>query len=81
MRIGIDLGGTKMQVTLFDGQLKEVAKRRRRTKGENGAKAGLERIESSIDRPKDVIAKMLQAAGGDPDALADPAGDSGATGP
>lgn len=46
--IGFDLGGTKMQCTLFDDTLKQVGAKRRRTKGELGAEAGLARIESTI---------------------------------
>lgn len=48
--IGFDLGGTKMQCTLFDDDLKEIGSRRRRTKGELGADAGLERIQGTIER-------------------------------
>lgn len=48
--IGFDLGGTKMQCTLFDDELQLVASRRRRTKGESGVNGSLERIESTISR-------------------------------
>jgi glucokinase len=51
--IGFDLGGTKMQCTLFDRALKPVASRRKRTRGELGVELGLERIES-------VIRKLLE---------------------
>lgn len=46
--IGFDLGGTKMQCTLFDDALQQVGARRRRTKGELGVEASLERIEQTI---------------------------------
>jgi glucokinase len=46
--IGFDLGGTKMQCSVFDGDLKPLATKRRRTKGELGVEAGLERVESTI---------------------------------
>ncbi len=48
--IGFDLGGTKMQCTLFDPSLNKIGCRRRRTKGESGVEAGLERIESTINK-------------------------------
>ena len=48
--IGFDLGGTKMQCSLFDLSMKEVATRRRRTKGELGMDASLERIEGTIHK-------------------------------
>lgn len=46
--VGFDLGGTKMQCTLFDDQMQQIGAKRRRTKGEIGAEAGLERIENTI---------------------------------
>lgn len=48
--IGFDLGGTKMQVTLFDEQLKPVADKRRRTKSELGVRESLQRIATTINR-------------------------------
>ncbi|MEC8557799.1 MAG: ROK family protein [Planctomycetota bacterium] len=48
--IGFDLGGTKMQCTLYDEELKAVADRRKRTKGEQGVETGLQRIESTISK-------------------------------
>ncbi len=48
--IGFDLGGTKMQCSLFDASLKIVDSRRKRTKGELGAVGGLERIEGMITK-------------------------------
>lgn len=61
--IGFDLGGTKMQCTLFDDSLDTVANRRRRTKGELGVEASLERIESTIN-------KVLEESKVDPETLA-----------
>ncbi len=46
--IGFDLGGTKMHCTLFDQALKPIASRRKRTRGELGVDASLERIEGMI---------------------------------
>lgn len=48
--VGFDLGGTKMQCTLFDSDLKQVASRRRRTKGELGPDGLLGRIEATISK-------------------------------
>lgn len=48
--IGFDLGGTKMQCTLFDESMKQVASRRRRTRGELGVEGSLERIEATINK-------------------------------
>lgn len=48
--LGFDLGGTKMQCTLFNDELKHVASRRRRTKSELGVDGLLDRIASTISR-------------------------------
>lgn len=48
--LGFDLGGTKMQVTLYSDDLKPIADKRRRTKSELGVEASLERIEGSIQK-------------------------------
>lgn len=46
--IGFDLGGTKMMAVVFNDQLKEVARRRRRTHPRNGGPVTLERIQETI---------------------------------
>lgn len=46
--LGFDLGGTKMQATLLSPSFKPLVRRRRRTKGHEGAKAGLARIIATI---------------------------------
>src|SRR4051794_22705906 len=46
--VGFDLGGTKMMGVVFDGQLRPLARKRRKTKGHEGAKAGRERIITTI---------------------------------
>ncbi len=48
--IGFDLGGTKIQCTLFNDNLKSVGSRRKRTKSELGEKGLLERIAVTIER-------------------------------
>ena len=46
--VGFDLGGTKMLATVFDARFKPLGRERRKTKGFEGVKAGLDRIISSI---------------------------------
>ena len=46
--VGFDLGGTKMLATVFDARFKPLGRERRKTKGFEGVKAGLERIISAI---------------------------------
>lgn len=48
--VGFDLGGTKMQCSLFDSDMKLVDSRRKRTRGELGVDGGLARIESTISK-------------------------------
>jgi glucokinase len=62
--IGFDLGGTKMQCTLFDAAMKQVGAKRRRTRGELGVDGGLERIESTISKVlEDAKVEQRQLAG------------------
>jgi glucokinase len=46
--VGFDLGGTKMMAAVFNPEFRLLGRRRRKTKGSEGAKAGLERIVQSI---------------------------------
>jgi glucokinase len=46
--IGFDLGGTKMLAAVMTPELRIVGRRRRKTKGTEGVKAGLERIIETI---------------------------------
>uniref|UniRef100_A0A7C2NXK1 ROK family protein n=1 Tax=Schlesneria paludicola TaxID=360056 RepID=A0A7C2NXK1_9PLAN len=46
--LGFDLGGTKMHAVLFDAQFKPVARRRKKTRGHEGADAGIERITATV---------------------------------
>lgn len=48
--VGFDLGGTKMLAVLYDDEFRPLGKRRRKTKGSEGADNGMNRIESTIDR-------------------------------
>lgn len=61
--VGFDLGGTKMQAVLFDRRFKVVARRKKKTRGADGADAGVERIISSIE-------KLLEEGGVSADRLA-----------
>jgi len=47
--IGFDLGGTKMLAVVYDSNFKQVGRARKKTKGNEGKKAGLERIVSVIN--------------------------------
>jgi glucokinase len=47
--IGFDLGGTKMLAVAFDGQMRPVGRKRKRTEGNQGSQIGLERIAQSIE--------------------------------
>ncbi|HMP91002.1 MAG TPA: ROK family protein [Kiritimatiellia bacterium] len=47
--VGFDLGGTKMLATVFDEKFKPLGRKRRKTKGAEGAAAGLERLTRTID--------------------------------
>src|SRR5688572_16365945 len=46
--VGFDLGGTKMMAATFSGEFRLLGRKRRKTKGSEGVKAGLERIVETI---------------------------------
>ncbi len=48
--LGFDLGGTKMNAVLFDRKFEVLARRKKKTRGAEGAAAGIERIRSSIEK-------------------------------
>lgn len=48
--VGFDLGGTKMNAVLFDRKFETVARRKKKTRGAEGATAGVERIRSTIEK-------------------------------
>ncbi|OYW18682.1 MAG: transcriptional regulator, partial [Planctomycetales bacterium 12-60-4] len=48
--IGFDLGGTKMHAVLFDSQMQVLVRRRKKTRGHEGADSGVERICSIIEK-------------------------------
>jgi glucokinase len=46
--VGFDLGGTKMMAAALSGEFRVLGRRRRKTKGTDGAKSGVERIVQTI---------------------------------
>lgn len=46
--VGFDLGGTKMMAVVFDSDLQEVARKKRKTRTKSGEKVGLDRIEETL---------------------------------
>jgi glucokinase len=48
-RIGVDLGGTKIQAVVYDDAWKPLARRRRKTKAYLGAEIGLARIRETVE--------------------------------
>lgn len=48
--VGFDLGGTKMHAVLFDRRFQVLSRRKKKTRGHEGAEAGLERICATIDK-------------------------------
>jgi glucokinase len=46
--VGFDLGGTKMMAAVLSPEFRVLGRRRRKTKGAEGAKAGLERIVETV---------------------------------
>jgi glucokinase len=46
--VGFDLGGTKMMAAAFSGEFRLLGRKRRKTKGAEGVKAGLDRIVETI---------------------------------
>lgn len=47
---GFDLGGTKMLVVLYDDEFQPIARKRRKTRGSEGADHGMSRIETTIEK-------------------------------
>ncbi len=46
--IGFDLGGTKMMAVVFDSNLQEVGRKKRKTRSKGGEKVGFDRIEETM---------------------------------
>ncbi len=48
--VGFDLGGTKMLATVFDDEFSLLGRKRKRTRGEEGAKVGVDRIIQTVSQ-------------------------------
>lgn len=48
--VGFDLGGTKMLAVVYDEQFQPLGRKRRKTRGSEGADNGMARIESTIEK-------------------------------
>lgn len=46
--LGFDLGGTKMQATIFDKNFRPLARKKKKTKGHTGPRAVLERMRETV---------------------------------
>lgn len=62
--IGFDLGGTKMLAEVYDAEFEPLARRRRKTKGFEGAKAGIERIVETIQQSLEEAGVDAKCLGG-----------------
>ncbi|MBM83349.1 MAG: transcriptional regulator [Planctomycetaceae bacterium] len=64
--VGFDLGGTKMLAAIYDSDFNVLGKKRKRTRGHEGAQVGLDRIALTINRAcevADVDPKRIRAIG------------------
>lgn len=62
--IGFDLGGTKMMASLLDSDMQRIASVRKSTKGNAGAKAGMERVVACIEEVLAEAKAGLELVGG-----------------
>lgn len=62
--VGFDLGGTKMQVNIFDSSMKVLTTLRKKTKGSEGADAGADRIVQTIREAMEEIKLPADRLGG-----------------
>ena len=64
VRVGFDLGGTKMYAVAYDGDFAELGRDRRKTKGHQGAEAGVARMVDTVrDCLKDAGVEEKDLAG------------------
>lgn len=61
--VGFDLGGSKMLAAVYDDGFRPLARKRKRTRGQGGAREGMRRIVALIE-------SALEAAGVSPERLA-----------
>ncbi len=68
--LGFDLGGTKMLSVVLDDELQPLGQKRRRTRGNDGAKSGVKRIiqtiEQSLEEAKTDLAEIAGIGVGSP---------------
>lgn len=62
--IGFDLGGTKMLAVVYNSKFEEVGRARKKTKGHEGAAAGLQRIGDIIDEAMEKAGITSEHLGG-----------------
>lgn len=62
--IGFDLGGTKMLATVLDEELGQVGRARKKTKGQQGQGASVERIVRTIDQALEQAGARRDQLGG-----------------
>jgi glucokinase len=64
--VGFDLGGTKMMAVVYDAAFKPLGRKRRKTRGNEGTKAGLARMVTTVEEAladAGVDAKQLAGIG------------------
>ena len=62
--IGFDLGGTKMLCCVYNEKFEQVGRARKKTKGREGMKVGLERINNTIAEALDDAGVKADQVGG-----------------
>jgi len=62
--VGFDLGGTKMLAVVFDSRLREVARRRRKTRANEGESVSLDRIAETISQSLESAQVPMSAVAG-----------------
>ena len=62
--LGFDLGGTKMQATIYDSEFHPVVRKRKKTKGHNGARAVVDRIIETAHEALDEAQLQPRQLGG-----------------
>ena len=62
--VGFDLGGTKMLCCVYDSDFKQIGRARKKTKGREGMKAGLARINATITEALEDAGISAEQVGG-----------------
>ncbi len=61
---GFDLGGTKMQATIFDDDFEIVANKRKKTRAQDGAKVGVERMIQMVNQAMEEVGLAVDQLSG-----------------